>query len=545
MNGESPVMEPLRRTSRLRNKRVQNGKDNRQPAKLLVNYDAQPVPLQVAARLEPNTDPLTELQARHLLRRTQFGATPAQINAIVGRPANEVVDEIVLAARNVPLPANPSWYNSLPNEQNEDTYFELSAQWFEVEIMPMFFSRLSGNALAEKMTLFWQNHFVTRFFDSLEIAPLTYRYVNLLRTHAFGDFKAFVNAIGLDMTMLVFLDGVENMVGAPNENYARELCELFTMGIFDQNGQPNYTENDVSEIARALTGYFIDEDTWQVVFEEERYDAGTKTIFGQTGQWGYTDVVDLLFSQRSSQIAYHICQKLYKEFVYEAPQADIVAELAQGFEAGNFDINSTLTTLLKSRHFFDAAFNVARIKSPFECFAGFLMDLDISSQNDDEIYTELVYASEDAGQLLLNPPNVGGFPGYRTWLSTSSVPSRWESLGYVSFDLVQRDTLMAFINAVHDQNDALAVFNLPIAIVNHMIGAPMDTLSIQPISAPWSGGQPIPAEIEQRPEYEHHLAKQMLAGIPWYEWDLNSEEAEYALREFIVYVCELPEYQLA
>ena len=103
---------------------------------------------------------------------------------------------------------------------------------------------------------------------------------------------------------------------------------------------------------------------------------------------------------------------------------------------------------------------------------------------------------------------------------------------------------MNFISAIHDQNDALAVFKLPVAIVNHLIGAPIETLSIPPISAEWSGGQAIPTEIEQGPQYVHHLTKQMLAGIPWYEWDLNTEEAEYAIRDFLIYVFELPEYQL-
>ncbi|MEM8485082.1 MAG: DUF1800 family protein, partial [Bacteroidota bacterium] len=357
--------------------------------------------------------------------------------------------------------------------------------------------------------------------------------------------KQFVADIGLDATMLVFLDGAENVAEAPNENYARELCELFTIGLTNQSGQPNYTEQDVSEIARALTGYYLDEDDWEVAFEAEMHDAGTKTIFGQTGAWGYNDVVNLLFSQRSNQIAFHICQKLYQEFVYEAPQPEIVQGLAQVFEANNFDIGAVLSTLLKSKHFFDPAFNIARIKSPFECFAGLIMDTGLSDNDSEDLYQEMAGACEYAGQLLLHPPNVGGYPGYRIWLSTSSVPARWDSTRFVMLDLIARETLMAFVNALQDNDNVLAVFSLPVAIVTHFIGAPVEALAIQPISAPWSGGQPIPVEIEQGPQYVHHLTKQMLAGIPWYEWDLNTEEAEYALREFIAFVCELPEYQLA
>ncbi|MEM8488933.1 MAG: DUF1800 family protein, partial [Bacteroidota bacterium] len=162
---------------------------SRHPQTQVVGY-TQPMPvlqpLAVQTTLDTNTDPLTASQARHLLRRTQFGATPAQIQALVGRPANQVVDELMLAARNTPLPPNPSWYNTFPTEGNEETYGELSFLWFETELMPMSFVQLSNNAFAEKMMMFWQNHFVTQFFDNLEISPLTLRYVNLLRTHSFG-----------------------------------------------------------------------------------------------------------------------------------------------------------------------------------------------------------------------------------------------------------------------------------------------------------------------------------------------------------------------
>jgi len=501
----------------------------------------------VAAGIEPLGRPLTKSDVEHLLRRTQLGASPEAVARHVGRPVQAVVTEILVAAIASPPPARPDWYDRFPqydNDQDDEQYGELSFQWFE-SMLGSYFDRVYVNGLAEKMALFWHNHFTTQFFDGLEIAPLTFRYDEVIRSHAFGSLQDFVRAVGLDPTMLVFLNGAENTVEAPNENYARELCELFTMGITDPSGLPNYTEKDISELARALTGYFVDEDTWSAVFDEDLYDTGSKTIFGRTGTWGYDDVVNLLFQERSSAIAHHICSKLYREFVYETPDPVIVAELAQRFEASGFKIHVVLQTLLQSAHFFDEQFHLARIKSPFEFYAGWLSTFDLQANAQEDFLLELVGACDYTGQALLNPPNVAGYPGYRDWLTTSSVPVRWDVMGFLVHEYLPQEALVRFVRAVHDETDSLAVFRLPVAIAETLVGLPLASMSIPAISAEWSGGNPIPDAIQQEPIAVHHLTKRMLAGIPWYEWDLRTEEAELALRDYVAFVSELPEFQLA
>ena len=507
-----------------------------------------PAPLRIASGLEPNTVPLTERQAYHLVRRTQYGATRSEISGLVGMPANQVVESLVTAALSTAIPADPPWVNRTPpeDEQGFNEYFELSIGWF-FEMVGGMYQELKRNGFREKMTIFWHNHFVTSFFDNHEIAPIMYRYLKLLRQNAFGNFKDFVHAIGLDISMLFYLDGAINEVGAPNENYARELLELFTMGILSPAGARNYTETDITEIARALTGYRIEDDAqaFEVIFDDELHDFGSKTFLGRTGNFGYNDVIDIIFEERATEVAHFICAKLYREFVYETPAPEIVTQLAQQFVSTNFDIRAIVTTLLQSCHFFDEQVMGARIKSPAELAGGLLSEMDIRTDNP-EYYLEMVFLGEELGQGLMNPPNVAGWPGYRNWITTATIPARWGWSSFLGTDefFIDNATIDRLASVVHDANDALAVFRLPEALVRHFIGIPIENLSIETISAPWAGGQPIPAEIEQEPAYVHNLTKRMLQGIPWYEWDINSDEARYAIRDFLEYVFELPEFQL-
>ena len=495
--------------------------------------------------LEPNTNPLTERQAYHLLRRTQFGASVQQVRALVGQPADQAAQQLIDTAIQAGLPADPPWANEYPGNEDEESYFERSIEWFFESTGSIFKGQ---QPLSELMLLFWHNHFVVSFFETTGVAPVLYRYIKTLRTHSFGNFRTLVDEIGLDISMLFYLDGIFNEAGAPNENYARELLELFTMGILGPDGSPNYTETDITEIARALTGYWVNDEVtpWSVEFYQDSHDQGSKTFFGRTGNWGYHDVVNIIFEERGYQIAYHICQKLYKQFVYEAPDPTIIDGLARQFQSANFELRSVLETLLKSQHFYSDEIIGARIKSPAELFGGVIQELQLKPEND-EFYTEVGFGCLDSGQFIYEPPNVAGWPGYRTWITTASISSRWGSLNFYAWyeEYLTNALLDQFIQDVHDTSDSLAVFRLPVAIVRHLISAPIETLPIETISAPWAGGQPIPSQIEQEPAYVHNLTKRMLGGIPWYEWDLTADEARYAVREFLVYVFQLPEFQLA
>ena len=415
--------------------------------------------------------------------------------------------------------------------------------------------QLYHGGLRERMTLFWHNHFVTELEDYL-IAPYAYRYVTTLHTHALGNFKDFVHAIGIESAMLLYLNGIQNTAGQPNENYARELCELFTMGQFDGKGNKNYTQPDIEEIARALTGWLVDpfELTVQLVFF--RHDFGEKTIFGRTGHWGYDDVIDILFEERAPQIAEFIARKLYKEFIYAAPDEDVVADLAQVFLDNNFEIAPVVGALFKSAHFHDDQVVGAQIKSPISMMTGLLREAGATPV--EEHYLLFYVGGLVLGQRLLNPPNVAGWPGHHAWIDTGTLPTRWLASDFLVFgdndvypalDLVPAsETLLASSDGSIDPNDPASVFTLAVLLAEHLMPVPLDTLDLHTPQDGFVGdlaNNPIPDEVLNGPAYAVDLAKIFLLGqFPWYEWSLNHPLAPAVLMFYARNLAQYPEFQL-
>ncbi|MCH8961422.1 MAG: DUF1800 domain-containing protein [Bacteroidetes bacterium] len=508
-------------------------------------------PLKISAGLEPHNAPLDQSSAAHLLRRTSFGAAPEQIEGYLGQTAADVAADLVQAAVEAPMPDPPEWINETApgrdaSQEQRQAYRKLNqerlhgwvANWFE---------RMTQYGLREKMTLFWHNHFVTEV-QTYRGAPLAYRYVTALRTHALGNFKDFVRAIGLDIAMLVYLNGRENEAGAPNENYGRELLELFTMGQFDGQGNENYTQEDIEEIARALTGWRINERNYTVFLVPNRHDDGEKTFFGRTGAWGYDDLIDLLFEERGDQIAEFIARKLYGEFIYAAPDETLVAELAQIFLDNDFEIAPVVNALLGSAHFFDDQVIGAHIKSPVEMLVALILELDIVPGT--EIFHFLNRVSEPLQQALLSPPNVAGWEGHHTWLNTTTFVSRWDRVTEILHILGRTDrlNLVALAEKLHDPNDPNAAFTLPVALAEHLLAVPLDLLDLHVSEEPFAGdliSNPIPTEVENGPAYARNLAKLFLADTPWYEWSLQTGGASRVISSYIQLLNFLPEFQLA
>ncbi len=507
-------------------------------------------PLSISAGLEPQTAPLDQLSAAHLLRRTSFGAAPEQVEGYLGQIAADVAADLVQAAAETPMPDPPEWINETApgrdatqeqrrayQQANRERLREWVADWYQ---------RMVEYGLREKMTLFWHNHFVTQV-ETYRGAPLAYRYLTALRTHALGNFKDFVRAIGLDPAMLIYLNGIQNRVGAPNENYGRELLELFTMRQFDGQGNENYTQQDIEEIARALTGWRINESDYTVSLIPNRFDDGEKTFFGRTGQWGYDDVIDIIFEERAAQIAEFIARKLYGEFIYAAPDETLVAELAQIFLDNDFEITPVVNALLGSAHFFDQQVIGAHIKSPVEMLVALILELDIVPGP--ETFNFLNRVSEPLQQALLSPPNVAGWEGHHTWLNTTTYVSR----GNLITEVLQRQgtdrlNLVALAEKLHDPEDPNAAFTLPVALAEHLLAVPLDLLDLHVSQEPFAGDlitNPIPTEIENGPTYARNLAKLFLADTPWYEWNLQTGGASRVISSYIQLLNFLPEFQLA
>jgi len=376
------------------------------------------------------TVPWNRQRIAHLYRRVGFGATNAQILAALPMSPSALVDQIINQATALPLSAPPTWYDW--TRAPIDDYTDYDNQIYEHRDIwtRQWVNDMITYGFREKMSLFWHNHFVTQW-GAYGCSAYMYLYHKLLQEYALGNFKEFVHQIGITPAMLMFLNGNQSEVGAPNENYARELMELFTMG--QNNG---YTEEDITEMARALTGWVCSNETCEPSsFVPERFDNTDKTIFGQTGNWGNTassatptNVVNLIFNYRQDQTATYICTKLCKFFITPDPDPDIVNALATTFKNNNFELAPVLRQLFKSEYFFDDAHIGVLIKSPIEMLNGIVYSLQMEYTND--TLGALAYWAYELGQELWTPVNVAGWPGYRTWINENYLTKRWRYASY-------------------------------------------------------------------------------------------------------------------
>lgn len=363
--------------------------------------------------------PWDRRRVQHLFRRMGFGAQPSEIEAALKRKPAELVDELVSSALNLALPPAPSWANMKYSDyQNFDQqigpqYIEWTTRWMR---------DMYKNGFREKLALFWHNHFVTQG-ETYVCPSYLYAYHKILQQFCLGDFKAFVKAIGTTPAMLIYLNGVQNNRFSPNENYARELYELFTLGR--DNG---YTQQDIVETARALTGWNgFTSICAPIGFTSLGFDPGNKTIFGKTATYNYDTLHDLLFQERAVQISTYICRKIYRHFVHPEVDETIVEGLAKTFRDNNFQIAPVFRQLLKSEHFFDDEVIGTIIKSPIEMMVSFFRQGGFAFEAQDTTLG-VVYLAGELGQRIFQPVDVAGWPGNRSWVTSATLTGRWASM---------------------------------------------------------------------------------------------------------------------
>ena len=511
---------------------------------------AQPVGIE--AGLDEYLEPLDRERAAHLLRRTSLFGTAAEVSALIGRSAGEVVDELILNARIAPHPDDPPWVNNLPPGRDapasvRQAYDSNNNTWVK-DFRREWVGELYTGGLREKISLFWHDHFVTEI-RTYRYAVFAHRYLKLLRTNSLQYFKTFVRRIGTDPSMLIYLNGDENRVGKPNENYARELLELFTMSPQDENNVDNYTEDDIKEISRALTGWVISPTTGTAVFDPERHDSEEpKNIFGLEGSFDYDGVVDLIFDQRGPAIANYMAQKLYTLFVYDLPDASVVAELAQQLLDTDFAIFSAVASLLKSQHFFDPAVFGTKTKDPVEFT--FQLAKSTGRESSEKLIEYLYRFIPLIDQELFNPPGVDGWPGYHNWISTSSLPMRWAVSDVILLGEeghMQPADLQPMAAELYDTNDPEAAFYLPAAIADHLFAVKLSSVDIPEIPEDFGGDLisfPVPDAILNGPAHIRNLSKIFLGGAPWYEWFLYNQGSNERLLAYVHHLIQYPAYQL-
>jgi uncharacterized protein (DUF1800 family) len=364
--------------------------------------------------------------AAHLLSRAGFGGTPAEIDALqalgLDRAVDALLDGTALGARPDPgsLHATPAArppraeLAGLSREERQKKLREaarsdgaqlqaLRAAWVRRMV-------LTRHPLEEKMALFWHGHFATSQKEVRSSFHM-YRQNELFRSRALGSFRELTRAVAKDPAMLEYLDNARNRKGRPNENFARELLELFTLGI------GNYTEDDVKEAARALTGWTLREN--EFFFNRRAHDAGDKLFLGRKGAFTGDDIVDIIFEQPAA--SRFIARKLFVYFAHEDPPAEAVEALAATLRGNGFEVRAALGRLFRSAEFYSPRSRGTRVKSPVELVVGTLRLLGVDPG--DSAFAAA--AAGRMGQELFLPPSVKGWDGGQAWISTKTLFDRY------------------------------------------------------------------------------------------------------------------------
>ncbi|RYY41098.1 MAG: DUF1800 domain-containing protein [Chitinophagaceae bacterium] len=261
--------------------------------------------------------------------------------------------------------------------------------------------------LREKISLFWHGHFCTYTRN----VYYTQELLQVIRTNALGSFRTLLSEVAKSAAMMLYLNAQQNRKGRPNENFAREVMELFTLG------RGHYTETDIKEAARAFTGWGIETDG-SFRFKEKEHDDGSKTVLGHTGNWNGDQVLGFLLEQKDT--ALHVTRKLYRFLVNDTVDENRVVALADVFYKSNYDIGTLVDAVFNAPWFYDPALFGARIKSPVELITGIRRTLRLSLSNEEQ-YLQL---QRVLGQTLFFPPNVAGWPGGRSWIDSTTLMLR-------------------------------------------------------------------------------------------------------------------------
>lgn len=352
--------------------------------------------------------------AGHLYRRAAFSASWGELQQAVRDGLDKTLERLLPPASSgdeFDLLVDDAARGLSLNSRN-DTLAEYQALWLYRMLQ-------SPYPLRERMTLFWHNHFATGV-TRVRQPGLMQRQNALIRTHALGKFRPFLLEMSRDPAMLIYLDSNSNIKGNANENYAREVMELFSLGV------GNYTEKDVQEAARAFTGWHTAGGAF--IFNERQHDGGDKTILGKKGNWDGGDVVRLVLEQPAA--GRFLARKLYRQFINEndPPPDNLLEPLAEQLRKTDYDIAAAVAMMLRSRIFFSEHAYRQRVKSPVEFVVGLVHSLEGAVAP-----SALANLLDGMGQSLYSPPNVKGWDGGRAWLNSATILARhnaaWSIVG--------------------------------------------------------------------------------------------------------------------
>lgn len=453
-------------------------------------------------------------KARHLLFRAGFGGPPDEVARLHKMSLFAAVDYIV-DYHLQPEPAG--WFDAFPHLRTaryekhlnasqraeldqsrvtfrQDQHHRMRRAWLQRMVE-------TERPLQEKLTLFWHGHFACSFLAG-EDSYAMWQQNELFRRRASGNFGALLNGIAHDPAMIRYLDNHENFKGSGNENLGREILELFSMG----EGR-GYTEKDLAEAARALTGYNFEYHNGQFKFIASRHDNAEKTIFGKKGNFGGDELVDLILQQPST--SRYISAKLFRFFAHEDPSDETIEKMAAVLRDANYELQPMLRNLFQSEEFYGEKSMGNHIKSPVELMIGAIRTLKLTKVD----YNSIDSATTNLGQRLLEPPNVAGWEGGRAWVDASSLLQRYNLVS----KLIASADLTAWIETSEIADPAAAVDYLARAVLCVTLSEP------------------------KRQELIKHLGQLP----PKDQWAGKRGEINARLRAVVTALVSLPEYQLA
>ncbi len=347
----------------------------------------------------------------HLHSRAGFGLHPSEFSKWTSLPIATQVEKMFSDAEAfrplnaVVLEVQAQALKDMDDDAKRILRKQLKEQQHVLNLAWMNRLHADPAALREKMTLFWHNHFACRVDHPLYLETLN----NIHREFALGNFKTLLLAVAKSPAMLLFLNNQQNKKAKPNENFARELLELFTIG------RGNYTEADVKNAARAFTGWAFDRDTGNYLFRANQHDEGEKTFFGVTGNLGGEDIINLVLKDKRTAV--FLSRKLYRFFVNDEPDAKHLDELANTLFESDYNIGQWVKKMLTADWFYETKNKGNLIKSPVELIAGLQKLFRPTFTNDQS----LLFLQRVLGQVLFYPPNVAGWPGGKNWIDNSTL----------------------------------------------------------------------------------------------------------------------------
>lgn len=489
-------------------------------------------------------------KAAHLLRRAISGPSDAEIREAVRNGMNATV-EVLLSSFAPPLELIQDFAGKEPNTgppEHEGPRYDvwvwekLARRMRLIQWWPNVMVN-SPVSVQERMVFFWHNHFTTDL-GKVEFAEYCFMNNQLLRAYALGNFKELVKAVGKNPAMISYLDIELNTKFSLNENYARELLELFTTGRVDKDGNPNYTQDDVIAAARSLTGWATQRsqtkgDSYHSLegrFWVHLWDDQPKTFLGETGNWGADDIVEILFRKRADQIAWFVCEKLYRQFVSLEPNESVVLAMADLFKRAGWEIAPVLRALLRSRHFYDQENIGCLPKNLLEFYVGMMRGMWLENIPDFVLTTDLIpyrdlfFRLEAYGQLPFHPPNVSGWPSGRAWVTPAALVPRMKFGRDVALGTVQ-----PWFHASWKEPYRFD----PLAFVRSFPNPDNLRLLADDLALFFFGVEPSENEREM-------LFQTILDGGVEYEWSLDNpdQRAELRIRRFLDALFQLPKFQL-